>query len=496
MSPSADVPLPLRVTRWIDRHALLPPRAAVLLAVSGGADSVAMLHVLADLAEQPERRWRLHVAHLDHALREDSAEDAAFVAGLADELGIPCTCQRRSVERGPDESLESAARRVRYAFLESAAAEAGCRWVATAHHADDHVETVLHRILRGTAIEGLRGIRPRRALYAGDLHLVRPMLDATREEILVFLRQRELPWRDDPTNATTEPTRNRIRHELLPLLRERFNPQIDQAILRLATAAEWAGQWMDGQAAELLETLTIDASSRHVTLSAPGLRRRGAWPASLAIRAAIERLGAPMRNLGLDHVQRVLALLEADASDRRLDLPDDVRVRREAEKLVIELSAEHPPAPAAQEHAIRVPGATPLPDGAGIDVDVREVAFEGTCPAHAGEALAILKEFLQGKTDHEELVDLDRLALPLVARRWRHGDRFYPLGAEGHRKLSDFFVDRKVPAERRRRTWVVCDQLGPIWVAPFRIDHRVRVTPETRRFARIRMRPAAGEPAA
>lgn len=463
-----------RVAGFVDAHELLSAQGRVLVAVSGGADSVALLHTLADLARAPRRGYHLHVAHLDHALRDNSAGDAAFVAELAGQMGLPVSVERIDVgqrARETGESIELAARQARYLFLQAVARTEHCPTIATAHQGDDNVETVLHRILRGTGLEGLRGIRPKRKLTSSGLWLVRPMLGVTGEQARQYLTGRGLPWREDSTNIDVSMTRNRIRHNLLPLLREQYNPKVDQAIGRLALTAEWAGQWMDELAEEHLAPLVIDQSDRHVSLSVAGLRRKGRLIASQVVRAALDRLGAPMRAIGLDHIHRVLVLAESDGPNRQLLLPDDVHVRREYDKLVLELGEQAEPLPEAPMHALRYPGETLLPDGARLRITEQP------------GALADLPALLANKPATREIVDADKLALPLQARHWHEGDRFHPLGAQGHRKLSDFFISLKIPPSARRRAWIIADQLGPIWLAPHRIDHRVRVTPATRRLA-------------
>ncbi len=476
--------LAARVAAFMAHHALLAPAEAVLLAVSGGADSVALLVVMDQLARLEERGYRLHVAHLDHGLRSGSAADAAFVAELAERYGWPLIAERRDVAAraaADGVGIELAARRERYEFFESAAKGAGCGVVATAHHADDNVETVLHRIIRGTGLEGLRGIRPKRRLWGGAVWLIRPLLELRREEIEAYLTASGVKWRTDPSNASVAPTRNRIRHELLPLLREQYNPQVGRAITRLVATAEWAGEWLDDLGEKTLEPLLIDQSDRKLTISTTGLARKGPLARSQAIRLAFTRLGAPLRAIGMGHVRRVLGLLDGP-SGRQLDLPSGLTVRREYDRLVLTLGGATRPLISAEVHQLAADGATLLPGGETIRVECR--------PGGPAELTA----FRQSKTARAEMVDADKLALPLLARRRREGDRFEPLGAPGRQTLSDFFISAKVPPGARSAAWVICDQLGPVWVAPYRIDQRVRVTSQTRRLAVLHLEPASTSP--
>ena len=224
-----------------------------------------------------------------------------------------------------------------------------------------------------------------------------------------------------------------------------------------------------------------------MTLWASAALRRGLWPASLAIRLAIEELGTPLQRIGLEQVRGVLALLERP-SPCQVHLPHGLRASCAADKLVLErVGASPAPVATAAEHELLLPGRTVLPDGSAVETTVEDL------PPSA--AMDRLRAFLSAKKPGQELLDADRLAPPLVARHWRFGDRMQPLGGPGRQKLSDLLGALKVPAEDRWRLWVICDQLGPLWVAPHRIEHRVRVTELTRRAAILTLdAPIRGRP--
>jgi tRNA(Ile)-lysidine synthase len=237
--------------QWTDR--------AVVVAVSGGADSVALLRVL--LAAEEHRPRRLIVAHFDHRLRPNSAADARFVADLARRSELPFELGEAdvaSLAKVEGDGIEAAARRARYKFLEEAADRHRAHFIATAHTADDQVETVLHRILRGTGVAGLRGIREVRAFFGRqDLYVVRPLLAVRRAEILQYLREIDQPFCEDPSNADPRFTRNRIRHKLLPVLEHSYNSAVVDAILRLSDTAAGAQSVID----ELVDDLFEEAVS-------------------------------------------------------------------------------------------------------------------------------------------------------------------------------------------------------------------------------------------
>jgi tRNA(Ile)-lysidine synthase len=235
---------------WTDR--------AVVVAVSGGADSVALLRILHGLEENRPRQ--LIVAHFNHRLRPGAEDDARFVADLARRVELPFELGQADVAALADEKgdgIEEAARDARYKFLEQVADSHRAHFVATGHTADDQAETVLHRILRGTGVAGLQGMQDARPLFGRqDIYLVRPLLGIRRRTLVGYLRQLGQPFCDDPTNADVRYTRNRIRHELLPLLERNFNPQVIEALLRLSETAEGAQSAVN----ELVEQLLEDAA--------------------------------------------------------------------------------------------------------------------------------------------------------------------------------------------------------------------------------------------
>ncbi len=217
----------------------------VVVAVSGGPDSVALLRALASLKGEAGGAGRLVVAHFDHRLREDSAADAEFVGALAQQLGLPFEKGEATAEQlahPTTDGVEAAVRQWRYAFLQSTAEKVGARYVALGHTADDQVETVLFNLLRGTGLSGLAGMPRARALGSAT-SLIRPILDARRSEVLEYLHEIGQSYRTDPTNSSAVFTRNRIRNEVLPSLREKFSTDIDQAVVRMAQLAGDAQRW-------------------------------------------------------------------------------------------------------------------------------------------------------------------------------------------------------------------------------------------------------------
>jgi tRNA(Ile)-lysidine synthase len=332
------------VSSWCDSH--------VVLAISGGADSVAMLRVAVELKQQRGGSGRLFVAHLNHGLRgEESDADAEWLSDLCGRLGVPVEVGRADVATRADNqggSLEAAARTARYDFLRQTAETIGARFVSTAHTADDQIETVLHRILRGTGMAGLSGIPFTRPL-SPSVSLMRPILAMRRRDVLGYLAAIGQEYRTDASNADPRHTRNRLRNELLPALRERYNTDLDAALLRLAAHAaetqslvtDWASKLVDEyvtlefgeppDAQHHRQARRIQVDCRHLS-DQPQLMVRE------VCKSAWQEAGWPLQAMGFDEWQQLAAMVRDGTHTRSANLPGNVRARREGHALILEIA--------------------------------------------------------------------------------------------------------------------------------------------------------------
>jgi tRNA(Ile)-lysidine synthase len=308
---------------------LLPRRGTILAAVSGGADSVALLHLLARFAAR--RPLRIVVAHLDHALRRGSDRDRRFVERLAADLGFPCLAVRREVAplRRRGESLEEGARRVRRAFLLEAAAETGAGRVATGHTLDDQAETVLMRLARGAGLTALSGMDP-----SGPDPFVRPLLGIERAELRAWLRRRGLPHREDPTNRSLVFERNRVRRLVLPALASALNPRAARHLAEAAGRFREDARLLDDLAKRGLARLVEDVPRGGLTIRARQLARAPGPLAARIARLALERAGADPRRIGTRHIEAILDLARG-SEGRRIDLPGGRCARRRGDSIVL-----------------------------------------------------------------------------------------------------------------------------------------------------------------
>jgi len=470
------------VEAFVDRRQLISAGQAIVVAVSGGCDSMALLAVLRQLAARPDRRWQLSVAHLNHRLRCDADADAAFVGDLAERWDLPCVVEAIDVAAVASEramSVETAARAVRYEFLTKTAKRVDAAAVATGHHADDNVETILQRIVRGTHLRGLRGIPAERDLAgAPGIRIIRPLLGVRREQIEQFCLSRGLAWRTDSTNADTVYRRNFIRHELLPLMRDRMNPRVDDALLRLAGAVGDAEDHLAETGRQLLDGARRDDKDPYrLVLDAARLADAPTVQRCYALRAGLEALDAPLGDLTAGQLAD-LAALPAEQPPSAITLPGNILARREADELILQ------PAPGPVETPswhIRLFAGTvvTLPDGRIVRCE--EIPFD---PAGFVEHCA-------KPPGRVQWLDADYVRGAMTLRPRRDGDAFVPLGAPGRQTVSNFLTNSKLSIARRREVFVVADQQGVIYVAPLRIADHTRIRESTKRVLRIEVLPAS-----
>ncbi|MDH4229187.1 MAG: tRNA lysidine(34) synthetase TilS [Nitrospirota bacterium] len=453
MSTPPRYPLHLRLRATLAAHPpLLPPGGRVLVALSGGLDSVVLLHLLVDLA--PLRGVKVSAAHLHHGLRGAEADrDQSFCVGLCARLGVKLMTERREVRRQSGESPHTAARRVRHAFLREAAAACGAERIATAHHADDQGETMLLRLASGTGSGGLSGM----ARQNGPL--IRPLLGETRAALEQYAREHGLTHVEDSSNRDQRYPRGRIRHQVMPVLRA-LNPAIATTLSRtaglLADDHAWLEEAASGHYAELARPipggLRMDAA-RLASLP-PALARR------VLRRALGELAGRPPH---LTHVEALRDLFRKGGG-RHLDLPGGVRADARSGSLWLTTPgapATQTPNSRTQQTAsavpLQVPGETPVP-WAGLAIEART----------GGAGLA--------PDDGWVWFDVAAFSGPLVVRSRRPGDRFCPAGMGGrHKKLQDYFIDTRVPRPQRDRVPLVEAPEGLLWVVGMRQDARFMV---------------------
>jgi len=440
------------------RWQLVPPGSRVLAAVSGGPDSLALLHALwADGAARGLAE--VSAAHLDHTLRGDeSAAEAAWVAAWCAERGIKCHVGAADVAgraKAGKRGKQEAARAARYAFLEEAAARVGADWIATGHTRDDQAETVLMNVLRGAGTDGLAGIP------ALSGRVVRPLIDVSRAEVEAYCAALGLEPRRDPSNFEAGAyTRNRVRLDLLPRLAREYNPAVADALVRLSAIAGRDSEYLEQQAAAALAQVAISGTADRLVLDRAGLA--GLHPAigRRVLRLALAQVRGTDTGVTFEHIEAVCrAIAEPDAAGFGLTLPAPacgLTVR--GARVTIVRNDPEPPDTGA-EAALMVPGTAALPGSVGA-VRAGWEDSAGSVGLNAGA------------------VNLPTLHL----RFWQAGDKIDPAGMGGrHKKLSDVFTDAKVPRPQRHTLPLVADERGLLWVPGHCLSERVRADEKTGR---------------
>jgi len=450
------------VENTISRCRMIEPGDRVVVAVSGGADSVCLLDVLHRL--QGTLDMRLTVAHFDHGLRPDADDhETQFVRELAVSLHLDVVVKKANPPLDPQgPSVEEKARALRYGFLREVKKACGAQKIATGHTLNDQAETVLMRLLRGSGPAGLSGIR--RVRRDG---IIRPLIELTREEILFYLRHRQLKYVTDASNFEPTYLRNRIRLHLLPQI-ETYQPRIIEILGRTADVARADNRWLNAQARIWISEWGQTGPRNETILP---ISRFSELPEALknhVVRETLKAMTGSLRRIGLAHIEAIKRLASSGRPHVRATLPDGLLARRVYGRLIFSKGG----APPADSYCFLIErtGSFHI-DALGCTLTLEEMEPESLQGLDAGPWTACL--------------DANRIVFPLLLRNVRPGDRFVPMGMTGHKKLKDFFVDMKIPSDIRSRIPVLAQGDQLIWVCGLRMDDRFKITPGTRRVLKI-----------
>lgn len=468
-----------KALRFIRQHRMIASGDHLVVGVSGGPDSMALLHVLKALQGDLGVR-RMTAAHFEHGLRgTESLEDRAFVERVSAELGVECRCGAedvRTAARRMRVSWEMAARVCRHRFFRILAEETRSK-IALAHNANDQAEEILLRLCRGTGPSGLGGMHP-----VEGSGIVRPLLFAARGEIVEYLEAMGIEYRRDSSNEAPVCQRNRIRLQVMPLLEEIMNPGVVGCLQRHAQLVRDEEDFWKTLLTDLWPRICPAESEAEVRLRTAELRELHPALLRRALRYGIERLQGHLQRITARHIESISILVKEGRSDRRLDLPSSLEVLLEGEWLVLSLEDKRLTSSPASVGSwfIQGPGVWSCGERAlKIEELPAPVPFTLRRPA-------------LGK-DHSVVVDADTIRWPLCLRDWKPGDRFQPLGISGHKKIQDFFVDMKVPRRLRGSIPILCDTEKICWIVGHRLDDRVKVTSRTRKVLLIACRPSGPE---
>jgi tRNA(Ile)-lysidine synthase len=434
---------------YIRKLDLCRPDDRILLAVSGGIDSIVMAHLF------KEAGYDCTLAHCNFQLRgDDSEEDEGFVRSLASYLEIPIMVKRFDVEAEMKEhgiSLQMAARDLRYAWFEELLTEHSLDRVATAHNQNDSVDTFFLNLSRGSGIRGLKGISPSRG------RIIRPLLFASRSQIESYQKSQRIEYREDSSNRETKYQRNKIRHDVLPVM-EQINPGFLEVMEGNMTRIGEVFEIYDQSIQKIRHELFTEKNGK-ITIAIEKLR------ALSPLRTWLYELFSPFgfTKMQCEGIEKIM-----EAGPGRQSISTSHRLFMDRDRMILvptgSLSFERFYLDNPEKHS-----SLPFP----MDMEVLDRSALGSIP----------------KDPNTACLDLDSFQFPLIIRRWMHGDYFFPLGMEQIKKLSDFFVDEKVSVPEKDRTWIMASGKKIVWIMGYRIDNRFRITPSTQRVLRLRFQP-------
>jgi tRNA(Ile)-lysidine synthase len=484
-----------QILEFCQKNSLLASHDHVVIGLSGGADSLCLLHVLETL--RPHFDLKLTLAHLNHQLRgSESQADAAFVREVAAQRGLPVVVETRDVAAiaaKRKQSLEEAARQVRYAFLWQVATEVQANKIAVGHNADDQVETVLMHFLRGAGLAGLRGMLPVVEIASLRLHpddirvssslpspqLIRPLLETSRSQIDAFCREQQLAPRQDTSNQDTTFFRNRLRHELIPQL-ETYNPNLRQTIQRTARVIAAEVELLSHQLNQAWRSVVRNESPQIIEIDLPAWQSLPLALKRSTLRRAVQRLRRHLRDVNFEHIEKARLLAETGDVGTKATLPHGLMLTMGYHTFII-----------APDN---IPTPLPLPDGPRFIHDqILPLNLPGVTPLpHTNWQLKadfLTAERLNHKPDDrwEEYLDADVVGSAAILRPRRPGDTFMPLGLGGHsQKVNEFMINEKIPAAWRNQIPLLVSANQILWVCGYRLDERARLRPTTQRILHLK----------
>ena len=455
-----------KVQNTIERYHLLQKGDTVVVALSGGADSCALLWCLVRLSDQ--YALKLLTANFNHGLRqEQSDEDEVFCRGLAQKFGVDFLTRKMSdpsVPRGV--SPEDYFRRERYRFIDSVAADRGANKIALGHHLQDQAETVLLNILRGSGLDGLKGFLPIR-----DGKYIRPLIEVTRPDITATLQEAGIDFRKDSSNSSLVYLRNRLRGELIPLLQKKYNPGIEQNLARMAQIVRRDDEWISGHVNSILTSPKIQYRENQVTFSAEYFKSLHEALRFRLVKALLENLSPEGSGFSFSHIQAVVDLATNSPTGKSITLPHRLRVHKEYDFVVI-LDRKAQERSAHYEYSLTVPGT--------VDLKERNIQLS----TKRG-----VPEDINFNGVDRVFFDEDKIKKPMLIRNRRNGDWFEPLGTKGSQKIKKLFIDRKVPKGERESIALIADEISIIWIENMHINERVKVTHETKNVLILEIQP-------
>ncbi|MGB8226187.1 MAG: tRNA lysidine(34) synthetase TilS [Sedimentisphaerales bacterium] len=464
-----------KIEDFIRQNNLLPNRSKTLLAISGGADSVALFKILVNLKLSGRIKNDFHIAHINHQLRgEKSLEDEEFVKTLAKQHNLPVTVERVNVKKYAKEnklSIETAARFLRLEKLTATAKKNNCSCVATAHQKNDNAETIIHRLLRGTGFKGLAGIRPKTVLHG--ITFIRPLLYLDRNEIEDYLVSQNIKWQTDHTNLDCRFTRNRIRHRLVPFLQKQSADNIVESLFVLSQRCLALSEKIESRAKAAEKKCLIEQLEHFVSVD---IEKFNAYPSFLKveiIQNALQRCGIGLQKITNVHYGRIIKFLKECRTGKTLQLPDKAIIKKQQSSFY--LGRPQPPAEESESVLLKIPGSICFADWI-IETEI--------LPADKCD----IKLLKQKKDNFIEWFDLQQIKPPLTIRCRQKGDKFRPFGRDVSKKIGKFITSAKLDLDQKKKTFLVCDSEKILWLVPIRRSNEAVITDKSRLLLQIKVK--------
>ncbi len=445
------------IKKTIEKYNLLNRGDKVIVALSGGSDSVALLTALVQIA--PQMDLNLIVAHINHKLRgEESDEDEKYCRKLSEKMGlvfVSGVMNKTESHRGI--SPEDFYRRQRYLFLNKVAKDNQAKKIALGHHLQDQAETVLLNLLRGSGLEGLKGILPMR-----DGKIIRPLIEISRKQIVNFLNESGIEYRQDSTNENSKYLRNKIRRDLIPYLKKEFNPKVEENLAQTAQILRQEDEFVRQHVFSAMESPYIQRKPNRISLNIQYISGLQKAIRFRLFKALLESLNPAKNGFSFIHIKSLEELTYNQKSGKRISLPLSIIASREYNNLILERKNIRPQK-IKYEYKMSVPGS----------VWVREKNIN----VHLQ---IVTKDNIDFKKDKKVYMDLDKIRQPLILRNRREGDWFDPLGMSGRQKIKALFIDHKIPRDQRDKVMLIADGLSIIWIENMHLSDRVKITAQTK----------------
>jgi tRNA(Ile)-lysidine synthase len=455
-----------KVIDTVEKYRMLQEGDRIVVAVSGGPDSVFLLYTLNELKD--DMNLTLIVAHVDHCIRgEESKDECRFVKNLADRFDLPFESQSFNVpliKKAMRVSTQEAARNVRYEFFMNTLRKYNAKKVALGHNADDQAETVLMRLLRGTGSKGLCGIHPFR-----DGIFIRPLIEIQRSEIRRFLEDSGVEFVIDSSNKEDIYLRNKIRNRLMPVLINEYNPNIIQSLVNTSEILRKEDEFLDMLADEHLSDIRIYRDKKSIALDILRLKDLDESMQIRVLKRTIELFSKDLRYIGFKHLESIVRMLFRTGSNKSLNLPRGICVEKRYNELVIREETR------GKDFFYSF---NQIPDHIRLKEPGKDIEFSVIKPT---ECLDI------GLDPDVAFFDLKLVRLPIIVRNVKEGDRFQPMGLNGTKKIKDFFIDCKIPRSIRRQIPLLIFDDLIAWVMGLRIDHRVILSESTKEILKVRV---------